>query len=126
MPSHKKAIELAWLSWSNVLIQAPLLVSQILIVPYDADATCVLLCEKATEMTSLLWPSNVLIQAPLLVSQILIVPYDADATCVLLCEKATEMTSLLWPSNVLIQAPLLVSQILTVLSPDADAICVLL
>lgn len=60
---------------------------------YDADARQVELCEKATELTRLLWPSSVCRQAPLLTSHILTVwSTDADARHIELCEKATEWT----------------------------------
>jgi hypothetical protein len=60
----------------------PLLASQILIVlSSDAEASCVESCEKATELTQLLWPSSVWRQVPLLASQILIVlSPDAEAS----------------------------------------------
>ena len=89
--------------------------SHILVWLYDADANQVESCEKATDLTDLLWPSSVCRHAPLIASQILIVrSYDADASRVELCEKATDVRYRLWPLSVCRHAPLLESQILTV------------
>jgi hypothetical protein len=66
----------------------------------DADASRVESCEKATELTPLLWSSSVCRHLPLLASQILtVLSFDADVSHVELCEKATELTYSLWPSS---------------------------
>ena len=66
----------------SVCRHAPLLASQILtVVSHDADASLVESCEKATDMTSLLWPSSVCRHAPLLASQILtVLSHEAEAS----------------------------------------------
>ena len=103
-------LRIIWPTFS-VLRQAPLPVSQILtVLSDDPDTTCVPSCEKATEMTELLWPLSVLRQAPLPASQILtVLSDDPDTTYVPSCEKAADQTEPLWPSSVLRQAPLLAS-----------------
>lgn len=75
----------------NVCRHAPLLKSQILtVLSRDADASLIESCEKATDLTALLWPSSVCRQAPLTVSHSLRVAlYDAKASVVESCEKAT-------------------------------------
>src|SRR5947199_205157 len=86
----------------SVCRHSPLLVSQILtVLSSDADASRAESCEKATELTSLLWPLSVCRHSPLLVSQILtVLSSDADASRAESCEKATELTILLWPLSV--------------------------
>ena len=81
---------------TNIYRQVPLLASQIFTVPsHDADASRAELCEKATELTSWLWPSSICRQVPLLAFQILtMLSADTDASHAELCEKATELT--LW------------------------------
>jgi hypothetical protein len=73
---------------------APLLASYILtVLLLDADASRVELCEKATDLTELLWPLSVCRHAPLLASYILTVLLsDVDASWVESCEKATDLT----------------------------------
>src|SRR6202012_5172522 len=72
------------------------------VLSYDADASRVESCEKATDLTLPRWPSSVFRQLPLLlVSQILsVLSSDADASPVESCEKASNMTLLRWPSSV--------------------------
>jgi hypothetical protein len=86
----------------NISKNVPLLTSQTLtVMSYDADASLVELCEKATEVTVSLWPAKVCRHAPVLTSQILMVlSLDADASLVESCEKAIELIMLLWPSSV--------------------------
>ena len=107
----------------SVSRHAPLPASHILtVLSLDANASQVESCEKATELTQLLWPLSVCRYAPLLVSQILtVLSLDADPIRVESYKKATELTQPLWPLSVCRYAPLLASQILTVLSLDADA-----
>jgi hypothetical protein len=63
------------------------------VLSHDADASLAESCEKATELTVLLWPSSVCRHAPLLASQILtVLSPDADASLAESCEKATELT----------------------------------
>ena len=87
---------------ATVWWQEPVLVSQILTVwSHDADASSFESCEKATEVTTLLWPSSVCWRAPVLASQTLtVLSLDADASSFESCEKATELTQWLWPSSV--------------------------
>jgi hypothetical protein len=76
-------------------------ISQIRTILSPAEASRVESCEKATELTELLWPLSVWRQALLLVSQIrTVLSCDAEASRVESCEKATEWTTLLWPSSV--------------------------
>src|SRR5579862_8428657 len=86
----------------SVCRHSPLLTSQILtVLSSDADANRAESCEKATDQTSLLWPSSVCRHSPLLTSQTLtVLSYDADANRAESCEKATQLTKLLWPSSV--------------------------
>ena len=84
----------------------PEAVSQTLTVrSYDADASRLSSCEKATDMTGPLWPSSVWRHSPLLASQILtVLSPAADASRAESREKATDLTWPLWPSSVCRQA----------------------
>jgi hypothetical protein len=64
------------------------------VLSIDADASRVVSCEKATDLTQLLWLLSVCRHAQLLASQILtVLSSDADASRVESCEKATDMTA---------------------------------
>jgi hypothetical protein len=78
------------------------------VLSYDVDASVAKSGEKATRLTSLLWPSSVCRHTPLLASQILtVLSSDVDASLAELCEKATELMRSLWPLSVSRHAPLL-------------------
>jgi hypothetical protein len=63
------------------------------VLSWDAEASRVESCEKATELTKWLWPLSVCRHAPVLASQILtVLSSDAEASRVESCEKATELT----------------------------------
>jgi hypothetical protein len=71
MPNERRNIDLPT---SSVAVQAPVVVSQSLMVPStDPDASRCASGEKATELTPPLWPSSVAVQVPVVVSQSLTV-----------------------------------------------------
>jgi hypothetical protein len=78
----------------SVCRHAPLLASHTLtVLSCDADASLLESCEKATDLTELLWPSSVCRHAPLLASHTLtVLSLDADASLLESCEKATDQT----------------------------------
>lgn len=78
----------------SVCRHAPLPASYISTVSSsDADASRVLLCGKATDVTSLSWPLSVARHVLLPESQILTgLSYDADASRAPSCEKTTDRT----------------------------------
>ena len=81
---------------SSVCRHSPLLASQILtVLSADADASRAESGEKATDLTSALWPLSVCRHLPLLASQILTVlspDPDPDASRAESGEKATDQT----------------------------------
>ena len=86
----------------RVCKHAPLLASHSLTVSsYDADASLVESCEKATDVTELLWPVYVCRHAPLLASHsLMVLSLDADASLDESREKTTKLTLSLCPSSV--------------------------
>src|SRR2546421_9864177 len=78
---------------SSVWRHLPEAVSQTLTVrSYDADASRLSSCEKATDMTEPLWPSSVwrhLLEASCLA--VLVITYSASACFLSSCEKPTDV-----------------------------------
>ena len=71
------------------------------VASYDAETTSAESCEKATELTALLWPFRVWRQVPVVTSQILtVLSSEAEASHSESCEKDTENIKLLWPLSV--------------------------
>ncbi|KAF2626091.1 hypothetical protein BU25DRAFT_472279 [Macroventuria anomochaeta] len=65
----------------SVCRHAPLPVSHTLtVLSYDADASLLESCEKATEVTWLLWPSSVCRQALqlLLIAGLMVIPFGSS------------------------------------------------
>ena len=102
----------------------PFILRTLIVSSCEPEAICRPSGEKATDVTTSLWPSSVTKHSPLSVSQILkVVSYKPEAICRLTGEKAIDVTQLLWPSSVTKHSLLSVSQTLTVLLCKPEAIC---